>query len=473
VSGLILIAIGTGGIKPCVSNFGGDQYPRKAIRSRAFFFAAFYFTVNAGSLASTFITPILSHHVHCFGSDSCYPLAFGVPALLMIIALSMYVIGSPLYSALSMSRPGRPLGGTKYDELFEDGKDRLNFSGESPKSSKSMSKSIFSENSLTSSSDTLHKVDLNPKMQKGTMISDSGNFTDKESESESEIEIDLEKEEAETKILEKNDLVLRFLAYSAKKICRQDISMYQDNQKFCQDCDCMLKLVVLFLPIMFFWALFDQQGSRWIFQAMLMDPRVKIPFTRDTYLQILPEQTALVNSVLVLLFIPIFTYCVYPLIERIGGFRLRPTTKMCVGMFLGAAAFGVATLLQFIITSYGTFAIDEKGSEHCVSGCVCVAWQLPQYILITAAEVFVSITGLSFAYEVSPETMRTVCQAVWQLSIALGNLVVVFVTLVNPVAWFIPKTSMESVRLPWNFALWTGIILVASVVFVPMSRKSY
>ena len=57
--GLFLIAVGTGGIKPCVAAFGGDQFklPEQQ-RQLQTFFSIFYFSINAGSLISTFITPI-------------------------------------------------------------------------------------------------------------------------------------------------------------------------------------------------------------------------------------------------------------------------------------------------------------------------------------------------------------------------------------------------------------------------------
>lgn len=89
--GLLFIAIGTGGIKPCVSSFGGDQFvlPQQT-KQLGQFFSIFYFSINAGSLISTYLTPILRLDVHCLGADSCYPLAFGVPALLMIIATGNY-----------------------------------------------------------------------------------------------------------------------------------------------------------------------------------------------------------------------------------------------------------------------------------------------------------------------------------------------------------------------------------------------
>jgi solute carrier family 15 oligopeptide transporter 1 len=86
--GLFLIAFGTGGIKPCVAPFGGDQFvlPQQQAHLEKFF-SMLYFSVNSGSLLSTLVTPILRGEVHCCGENSCYPLAFSLPAVLMVIAI--------------------------------------------------------------------------------------------------------------------------------------------------------------------------------------------------------------------------------------------------------------------------------------------------------------------------------------------------------------------------------------------------
>ena len=105
IAGLILIAIGTGGIKSSVGVFGADQIPKANIKQLSRYFALFYFSINTGSFISTLITPILrsistaknflSNQTHvqfflgnvdCFGYD-CYSLAFAVPSILMLIAL--------------------------------------------------------------------------------------------------------------------------------------------------------------------------------------------------------------------------------------------------------------------------------------------------------------------------------------------------------------------------------------------------
>lgn len=101
ILGLFLIAIGSGGIKPCVAAFGGEQFkmPEQA-RQLATFFSLFYFAINAGSLISTSVTPILREDVTCFGMDDCFPLAFGVPAVLMVVAILFFFGGKFLYKIL-------------------------------------------------------------------------------------------------------------------------------------------------------------------------------------------------------------------------------------------------------------------------------------------------------------------------------------------------------------------------------------
>ncbi|OQV15159.1 Solute carrier family 15 member 2 [Hypsibius exemplaris] len=103
VSGLLLVAVGTGGIKPCVVSYGGDQFVEGQERYREQFFSVFYFCINAGSLVSTFVTPILRSDLPCLGKDGCYPAAFGLPAALLAIAVVLFVVGRPFYRNLAPS----------------------------------------------------------------------------------------------------------------------------------------------------------------------------------------------------------------------------------------------------------------------------------------------------------------------------------------------------------------------------------
>ncbi|XP_039997791.1 solute carrier family 15 member 1b isoform X2 [Xiphias gladius] len=97
--GLILIALGTGGIKPCVAAFGGDQFEDHQEKQRSTFFSIFYLSINAGSLLSTVITPILrAQECGIYTKQKCYTLAFGVPAALMVVALIVFIAGSGMYN---------------------------------------------------------------------------------------------------------------------------------------------------------------------------------------------------------------------------------------------------------------------------------------------------------------------------------------------------------------------------------------
>ncbi|XP_012705051.3 solute carrier family 15 member 1b [Fundulus heteroclitus] len=102
--GLLLIALGTGGIKPCVAAFGGDQFSEDQEKQRSTFFSIFYLSINAGSLLSTVITPILrAQKCGIHTKQQCYPLAFGVPAALMVVALIVFILGSSMYNKTAPS----------------------------------------------------------------------------------------------------------------------------------------------------------------------------------------------------------------------------------------------------------------------------------------------------------------------------------------------------------------------------------
>jgi proton-dependent oligopeptide transporter, POT family len=90
--GLLLIAIGSGGIKPCVSAHVGDQFGlgNQHLLSRVF--GWFYLSINLGSSVSTYICPILLNDKK-FGSH----FAFGLPGVLMAIATIVFWMGRKKY----------------------------------------------------------------------------------------------------------------------------------------------------------------------------------------------------------------------------------------------------------------------------------------------------------------------------------------------------------------------------------------
>jgi POT family proton-dependent oligopeptide transporter len=85
-----LIALGTGGIKPCVSTFGADQLPRGARAQVTSYFLAFYFSINVGSTLAFLAVPLAKAYLG-------YAAAFGLSSLLLAAAFSLFVAGHRLY----------------------------------------------------------------------------------------------------------------------------------------------------------------------------------------------------------------------------------------------------------------------------------------------------------------------------------------------------------------------------------------
>lgn len=85
----------------------------------------------------------------------------------------------------------------------------------------------------------------------------------------------------------------------------------------------LLNVLVLYLPLPFFWALFDQQGSRWTFQATRMDGDIGVYVIK-------PDQMQVINPLLILIFIPLYEVAFYPLLNLIG--IRRPLQKITAGI---------------------------------------------------------------------------------------------------------------------------------------------
>ena len=84
--GLGLIALGSGGIKPCVSAHVGDQFGSQNRHLLEKVFSWFYFAINFGSFISTLLTPWMLKH---YGPG----WAFGLPGIMMVLATACFWLG--------------------------------------------------------------------------------------------------------------------------------------------------------------------------------------------------------------------------------------------------------------------------------------------------------------------------------------------------------------------------------------------
>ncbi len=311
-TGLMLICIGAGGVKPNVSVMVGDQFENENDANIAKLYHIFYFGINLGAAFSMVITPILKN------SRYGAPLAFGVPGVLMFIALLAFLAGTKKYKI---------------------------------------------------------------KMPKDTRK--------------------------------------------------------EDSAPFLQQLKSVWKVLVVFAFIPVWWALYDQNGSEWVIQAGDMDLHI-------FGFKILQEQVQLVNGLGILVLIPVFSFGIYPLLERMG-IRVTALRKIGWGFILLAITFCLVAWIQA--------QIDAKVLMN-------RWWQIFAYILLTFSEIFVSITGLEYAFSQAPKTMKSTVMALFFLTVFVGNIFDSFVNNNIQHGGFFSHYSGASYY--WLFA---GIMAANAVVY--------
>jgi POT family proton-dependent oligopeptide transporter len=205
-------------------------------------------------------------------------------------------------------------------------------------------------------------------------------------------------------------------------------------------------LIPLYLFIMPFWCLFEQTHSVWVEQAKKMylaglDPKK------------FPAQLQTVNAILVMVFIPLFTYGVYPLLGRF--FAVTPLRKIGIGLFLTALAFVIPSLIQE--------NIDAGESPHFM-------WQVLAYVVITAAEIMVSITGLEFSYTQAPKKMKSLVMGLFFLSITAGNLLTATVNNYIAEQKRAGNLVLQGANYFWFFTLLMAGVAIAYVIWSQFYR---
>lgn len=212
----------------------------------------------------------------------------------------------------------------------------------------------------------------------------------------------------------------------------------------------MLNLTPLLLLVAMFWSLFDQTASAWVIQADSMN----LSFGSMTWgnrtidLALLPSQLQAANPLFVMILIPVFAYGLYPAMGKF--FEVTPLRKIGMGMFLTSATFAISAWIQT--------QIDAGNEPH-------IVWQVVAYLVLTAAEVMVSITMLEFFYTQAPRRMKSLIMAFCMLSVSIGN---AFTAIVNRVI----QNDDGSSKLPGASYYWffTIAMLVTAVVYVAWSQ---
>jgi len=160
------------------------------------------------------------------------------------------------------------------------------------------------------------------------------------------------------------------------------------------------KLAIVYLFIAFFWSLYDQISSTWVAQStsVFMDKTIYFFGYKIT---LLPSQIGSINPILILALVPIFTFFVYPHLKN-----FTPLRKITVGMIIASLSFVIIGLAE------------DKISEGLT---VSIYYQFLAYLIITIAEVLISVTALEFSYSQAPNEMKSFIMSLYLLSISVGN----------------------------------------------------
>jgi len=196
----------------------------------------------------------------------------------------------------------------------------------------------------------------------------------------------------------------------------------------------------IFMPVPFvamFWALWQQNFSSWILQAESMD--------RHLFgIEWLSSQIQTVNPIFILIMLPLFSYWLYPFVERLGV-KLTPLRKIGAGLFVTAASFFIVAMIQTRI---------DAGARP------AIIWQIWAFVVLTAGETLVSPTHLEFSYTQGPVKMKSLVMCTYLLAVSLGN---VFTSGVN----FFIQNPDGSVKLQGAsyFMFFTYVMLGTGVLF--------
>jgi proton-dependent oligopeptide transporter, POT family len=405
-TGLALIAFGSGGIKPCVSAFMGDQFRPDQSHLMQKAYGAFYWAINFGSFFSFLVIPWIK-------DSHGYSWAFATPGFLMGIATFIFWLGTKKYIRVPPSRVAKT--GGFFPVFFKAYANRSGSGfGAVANLLTTLGAPIFIIVSLTIVTYTsmgpvtrvigwaaivctalwyagvvaagvLHKFDPGDDFWKGAQSS----FTEKE-------------------------------ISAARSVS---------------------PILFVFALIPVFWSLFDQTNSTWVLQGEKMTHfMIHLPFFN---LDIGPEEMQSMNPLIVMILVPLFTLVIYP---RIGKFA-SPLRRMSCGMFVAAASYLIVAALQRQI---------DAGVQ------LSVMWQTAPYVVLTAAEVLISTTGLEFAFREASADLKSTIMSFWLLTVTVGDLFVVGITKLFSQAGAGNHAASVSTN---RFLLYAGLTFVVAILF--------
>ncbi|MBL9016126.1 MAG: MFS transporter [Myxococcales bacterium] len=400
-TGLFLIALGAGGIKPLVASFVGDQFDDRTKHLAKKVFDAFYWIINFGSFFGSFFMPLA---LQTWGPQ----VAFGIPAILMIVATIVLWAGRNMYVMVPVA-PANP------NSFMRVVKTAL-VTRDAQRGNLGFYLAVFGAVAGACTFLLLPVLELVPTICLAFVV------------------------------------VLTFGGVGTWIQLERARGHHPDEAV--DGVRAVLRVLVIFALVTPFHSLFDQKATTWVLQGgdMYIPPELDVLRIRE------PAQMQAFNPLLVMILIPFNNLVLYPWLRKLGW---EPTSlrRMTAGILFSAFAWVAAGLIQIAI---------EGGDSKSIS----ILWQLLPYALLTFGEVLVSATGLEFAYSQAPLAMKGVIMSFWNLTTTVGNLWVLLVNAAirNDTVTDSIKSSGISVTtfLMFFFAAFAG---VATLVFWLYSRR--
>jgi proton-dependent oligopeptide transporter, POT family len=401
-AGLALIAFGSGGIKPCVSAFMGDQFRADQSHLLQKAYGAFYWSINFGSFFAFLLIPLIRKH-HGYG------WAFAAPGFAMGLATLVFWLGTKHYVRVPPSRETKTAG---FMPVFLSAyRNQAGFSWAATLNM--LAAVVLPLVAILSLAIVGFAQKMTPFMHTlgiaGLVVVGLWYFLI-----------------VATSLAGKFELPESFWQAARQKFRDHEIAGART----------VGPILFVFALIPIFWALFDQTNSTWVLQGEKMLKFSVLGF------DIGAEEMQSANALLVLILVPLLTLVVYP---RIGRFS-KPLKRISVGLFLTAASYVIVALIQQQV---------EAGAQ------ISVAWQVVPYIVLTTAEVLVSTTGLEFAFTQAAPEMKSTVMSFWLLTVAFGSLVVTAITKVLSTAASGHSDSVSTGR----FYLYAGLTFAVAILF--------
>ncbi len=423
--GLGIIALGSGGIKPCVSAFVGDQMQGRSASDITRMYSAFYWSINLGSFFSFLVIPYLKD---AYG----YPVAFGVPGIFMGLATLIFWLGRRKYLH---REPVQPLFfSSLFCQLFKGKDAAIERFGVSQMVE--TNKTVIGIIRFLIVAPLLVAVGVACYMGGGSLAQDV-------------FEMPQNVALFSTIALLLYIIIISVVALKWAQVKRlagflgvvghmiykkQDVTTLYDNTQQ-RNARNLLRIIVAFVLIMPFWALFDQTASSWILQARDMEP-----FTIFGH-KIGPDEMQSFNPLFVMTLIPLLTLYIYPYIGKYG----TPIRRMGIGICLAGLSFLAVAWLQ----------MRMDAGEH-----LSLLWQILPYFILTVSEILVSTTGLEYAYTAAGKNLKSTVTSFWYLSITTANLFVVLLT-----------SLMSDPASTFTFTFYSILALVIGCLFIYVTTR--